>query len=270
LAARRRAGARFLLLFLDTHHRMVSAVDEMSRFDLDGFDAVLAFGAALAEAYRRHGWGRRVYTWHEGADLRVFRPYPEMLQDRDLMWIGNWGDGERAAELGEFLIAPVSALGLSARVHGVRYPLEARAALAAAGIDYAGYLANFMAPLAFASARMTVHVPRRPYTRLLPGIPTIRMFEALACGIPLVSAPWDDCEGLFTAGDDYLVAQNGAEMRRHLADLRADSALRESLAAQGRATVVARHSCAYRVDELLAICSALGRDLVEPALAAVQ
>ena len=249
---------------------MVSAVDEMSRFDLDGFDAVLAFGAALAEAYRRHGWGRRVYTWHEGADLRVFRPYPEMLQDRDLVWIGNWGDGERAAELREFLIEPVSALGLSARVHGVRYPLEARAALAAAGIDYAGYLANFAAPLAFAAARMTVHVPRRPYTRLLPGIPTIRMFEALACGIPLVSAPWDDCEGLFTAGDDYLVAQNGAEMRRHLAALRADSALRADLAAHGRATVVARHSCAHRVDELLAICSALGRDLAEPALAAVQ
>ena len=270
LAARRRAGARFLLLFLDTHHRMVSAVDEMSRFDLDGFDAVLAFGAALAEAYRRHGWGRRVYTWHEGADLRVFRPYPEMLQDRDLVWIGNWGDDERAAELREFLIEPVSALGLSARVHGVRYPLEARAALAAAGIDYAGYLANFAAPLAFAAARMTVHVPRRPYTRLLPGIPTIRMFEALACGIPLVSAPWDDCEGLFTAGDDYLVAQNGAEMRRHLAALRADSALRADLAAHGRATVVARHSCAHRVDELLAICSALGRDLAEPALAAVQ
>ena len=270
LAARRRAGARFLLLFLDTHHRMVSAVDEMSRFDLDGFDAVLAFGAALAEAYRRHGWGRRVYTWHEGADLRVFRPYPEMLQDRDLVWIGNWGDDERAAELREFLIEPVSALGLSARVHGVRYPLEARAALAAAGIDYAGYLANFAAPLAFAAARMTVHVPRRPYTRLLPGIPTIRMFEALACGIPLVSAPWDDCEGLFTAGDDYLVAQNGAEMRRHLADLRANSALRADLAAHGRATVVARHSCAHRVDELLAICSALGRDLAEPALAAVQ
>ena len=249
---------------------MVSAVEEMSRFDLDGFDAVLAFGATLAEAYRRHGWGRRVYTWHEGADLRVFRPYPEMLQDRDLVWIGNWGDDERAAELREFLIEPVSALGLSARVHGVRYPLEARAALAAAGIDYTGYLANFAAPLAFAAARMTVHVPRRPYTRLLPGIPTIRMFEALACGIPLVSAPWDDCEGLFTAGDDYLVAQNGAETRRHLAAFRADSALRAELAAHGRATVVARHSCAHRVDELLAICSALGRDLAEPALAAVQ
>ncbi len=125
-------------------------------------------------------------------------------------------------------------------------------ALTAAGIDYAGYLPNFRAPEAFAAARMTVHVPRRPYARMLPGIPTIRMFEALACGIPLASAPWDDCENLFTPGEDYLVARDGGEMRRHLAALRADPALRAHLAERGRATVVARHSCAHRVDELLA------------------
>ena len=49
-----------------------------------------------------------------------------------------------------------------------------------------------------------MHVPRGPYAEALPGIPTIRVFEALACGIPLVSAPWDDCEGLFQPGRDYL------------------------------------------------------------------
>jgi spore maturation protein CgeB len=41
---------------------------------------------------------------------------------------------------------------------------------------------------------------------MLPGIPTIRVFEALACGIPLVSAPWDDSEHLFRPGEDFLVA----------------------------------------------------------------
>ncbi len=267
LAARRRAGARYLLLFHDTHHRMASAPDEMSRLDLDGFDAVLAFGDALSDAYRRRGWGRRVFTWHEAADLYVFRACPRRPIERDLVWIGNWGDGERAAELHEFLIEPVIGLGLRARVHGVRYPAPARAALMAAGIDYAGYLANFRVPQAFAASRMTIHVPRRPYARILPGIPTIRMFEALACGMPLVSAPWDDCEHLFTPGEDYLVARDGAEMRRHLAALRADPALRRHLAEHGRATVVARHSCAHRVDELLAICAGLGRELVAPATA---
>ena len=269
IAARRRAGGRFLLFFHDTHHRIASAPAEMARFDLDGFDGVLAFGGALADAYRRHGWGRRVFTWHEAADPCLFRPPPQRRHERDLVWIGNWGDDERSAEIREFLVAPVASLGLAARAHGVRYPRGAVAALTAAGIDYAGYLPNFRAPQAFAAARMTVHIPRRPYARMLPGIPTIRMFEALACGIPLVSAPWDDCEGLFAAGDDYLVAANGGAMRRQLAALRADAAWRAELAVRGRARVVARHSCAHRVDELLQICAALGRDLAAPAMAVV-
>jgi spore maturation protein CgeB len=270
LAARRRKGASHLLLFHDTHHRMISAPGEMAQFDLDGFDAVLAFGEALSEAYRRRGWGGNVFTWHEGADLHVFRPAPDRLRQRDLVWVGNWGDDERSAELREFLVEPVASLGLSARLYGVRYPDAARAALICAGIGYAGYLANFRVPQAFAEARMTVHIPRRPYARMLPGIPTIRMFEALACGMPLVSAPWDDCGHLFTPGEDYLRARDGAEMQRHLANLRADPALRAGLATRGRATIIARHSCAHRVDELLGICSALGRDLAARPMAAAS
>jgi spore maturation protein CgeB len=267
LAARRRAGAPHLLLFHDTHHRMVSGPQEIARLDLDGFDGVLAFGEALCEAYRRHGWARQVFRWHEAADLHVFSPGAEQPREHDLVWIGNWGDEERSAELRAFLIEPVATLGLTARVHGVRYPAEARAELAVARIDYAGYLPNFRVPRAFAAARMTMHIPRRPYTRMLPGIPTIRMFEALACGIPLVSAPWDDCEGLFTPGEDYLLARDGSEMGRHLLALRNDAGLRAHLAACGRATITARHSCAHRVDELLAICAALGRNLA-PATSA--
>jgi spore maturation protein CgeB len=269
LAAHRRVTAGYLLLFHDTHHRMVSAPEEMARLELDGFDGVLAFGETLSEAYRRRGWGRQVFIWHEAADLRVFGPRLDQFPERDLVWIGNWGDDERAAELREFLIDPVAALGLSARVHGVRYPAHARCALDKAGIEYAGYLPNFTAPEAFAAACMTVHVPRRPYARVLPGIPTIRMFEALACGVPLVSAPWDDCENLFTSGEDYLVARDGAEMRQHLAMLSLDPVLRADLAERGQAVIAARHSCGHRVDELLAICARLGRDLRIPAAMAL-
>ena len=270
LTAYRRKGGRYLLLFHDTHHRMATDPDSIARFDLDGFDGVLAFGEVLSQAYRRRGGGRHVFTWHEAADLGIFHPLPEIPRERDLVWIGNWGDGERTAELSEFLIEPSRDLGLSARVHGVRYPPEGRAALAAAGIEYAGYLPNFRAPQAFAAARMTVHVPRRPYATALPGIPTIRVFEALACGVPLVSAPWHDCEHLFSPGDDFLVADNGEAMRRHLAALRADPEFAASLALHGRATVAARHSCAHRVDELLAICRSLGRDFASRSMSGAQ
>jgi spore maturation protein CgeB len=91
----------------------------------------------------------------------------------------------------------------------------------------------------------------------LPGIPTIRVFEALACGIPLVCAPWDDCEGLFEPGTDYLVANDGAQMREHLRAVLHEPQLAAAIAQQGRRTILARHTCAHRVDELIGIYSEL-------------
>src|SRR3954471_15851876 len=51
IGRRRAAGARFMLLFHDTHHRAITAPQELPRFDLDGFDGVLAFGEVLREIY---------------------------------------------------------------------------------------------------------------------------------------------------------------------------------------------------------------------------
>jgi spore maturation protein CgeB len=113
-------------------------------------------------------------------------------------------------------------------------------------------------PQVFGDSHTTVHVPRRFYREQLPGIPTIRMFEALACGIALVSAPWEDSEGLFEAGQDYLVAKDGAQMREHLGALRADPQYARMIAEHGLRTVRSRHTCAHRVRELLSICRELG------------
>lgn len=253
----RAGGHPMRLLFHDTHHRAVTAPDEIGRLPLDGYDGVLTFGAALAEAYRARGWGRDVRVWHEAADAALFRPL-DRPKERDLVWIGNWGDGERGEELREFLVGPVRRLGLSAQVHGVRWPDDARAELARAGIGFRGWLANHLVPEAFARARATVHVPRRPYARALPGIPTIRVFEALACGIPLVCAPWDDAEALFRPGEDFLPAADGAQAERLLRALLRDPDTAAAVAARGLETVRARHTCGHRADELLRIARSLG------------
>jgi spore maturation protein CgeB len=265
LGAMRRCGARFTLLFHDTHHRAVSDPGAIRAFDLDGYDAVLAFGEALSEVYRRWGWGDRVITWHEAADTHLFRPPEEDEVREGLIWIGNWGDGERGPELEEFLLRPAREAGLTLDIHGVRYPEEALRSLARHGARYRGWLPNSEAPAAFARHLATVHVPRRFYARMLPGIPTIRIFEALACGIPLVSAPWQDSEGLFRPGEDFLTACDGAEMTRHLRALRHDPGLRAALAASGLAVIRARHSCAHRALELM---SHIGRLRASAAVAA--
>src|SRR5205823_1167113 len=80
IAAHRKSGGSYLLLFHDTHHRMVSAPEAIGAMELDGFDGVLAFGAVLREAYLRQGWGRQAFTWHEAADLRIFGPRPAVPQ----------------------------------------------------------------------------------------------------------------------------------------------------------------------------------------------
>jgi len=253
----RRQGARFTLLFHDTHHRAVSDPEAIRTFDLDGYDAILAFGETLSEVYRRWGWGDRVFTWHEAADTRLFHPPAQEEPREGLVWIGNWGDGERTAELEDFLFRPAREASLPLDIYGVRYPAEALAMLEGHGARYLGWLPNARAPEVFARHLATVHVPRRFYVNMLPGIPTIRVFEALACGIPLVSAPWQDAEHLFRPGEDFLFAQNGAEMARHLAALRDDPALRRSLAQHGLETIRARHSCAHRVDELMGVLARL-------------
>jgi spore maturation protein CgeB len=252
LGRHRIAGGRHLLLFHDTHHRAVSRSDEIDNLALEGFDGVLAFGDAVRELYLRRGWARRAWTWHEAADTALFRPLPGR-REGDLIWIGNWGDDERTAELHEFLLRPIAKLGLTARIHGVRYPKAGLEAIGAAGAEFAGYLPNHRAPDAFARFAVTIHVPRRPYIEALPGIPTIRVFEALACGIPLVSAPWRDCEDLFRPGVDFLFAGDGDDMARKLRAVLSDADLARSLARSGLETIHRRHTCAHRVQELLAI-----------------
>ncbi|HEX9082268.1 MAG TPA: hypothetical protein VF768_08310, partial [Holophagaceae bacterium] len=191
LGRHRARGGRYLLFFHDTHHRMVSEPHTMAAYDLDGYDGVLAFGEVIRQTYLQKGWARRAWTWHEAADVHLFRPRSRGELADDLVWIGNWGDDERSAELREFLLGPVKELGLRARVFGVRYPAAALRAVRESGARYGGWLANHLVPRVFAGAALTVHVPRRPYVEMLPGIPTIRVFEALACGIPLICTPWE-------------------------------------------------------------------------------
>jgi spore maturation protein CgeB len=79
-----------------------------------------------------------------------------------------------------------------------------------------------------------------------------------------VSAPWEDSEGLFRVGRDFLMVRDGEAMTTALRDLANDPALRAELAASGLETIRARHTCAHRVDELLAVVAQLAPEK-EPA-----
>ena len=195
----------------------------------------------------------RVWTFHEAADAEVFAPRREK-QDTDVLWIGNWGDDERTRELMEFLLQPASALqGRRIVAYGVRYPENALEQLRQSGIEYRGYLPNLKAPQVYSRSALTLHVPRRQYANGLSGIPTIRVFEALACGTPLVCSPWTDTENMFRPGQDYLCVPDGPSMRAAIEALLRDDAARAQLGVSGRETIEKHHTCGHRAEQLLGI-----------------
>ena len=244
----------YTLLFYDTHRRAATSSPESRRFNLAGFDGVLAAGEVVRQAYLERGWTGRAWTWHEAADIHAFAPHPGAVRNGDLAWAGNAFDvaGDQLATL---LLAPTHRLGLTGVVHGRGYTWRARRAIQRSGLRYGGPLAAHLVPAVWARHSFTVELPGAG--QALPGIPSIRVFEALACGIPLICAPWDDAEELFTPGRDYLIARDQREMEGAMRSLRGDRALASELSKQGRATVLARHTCGHRVDELLTIVMAL-------------
>jgi len=245
---------RFRVLFHDTHHRAYSNPKEILRLPLNEFDGVLAFGDAIRRIYI-DGFGvKRTWTFHEAADTAHFFP-TDAIKDTDVVWIGNWGDEERTRELEEFLLTPAAALrGAKFAVHGVRYPKDALERLAQSNIEFRGYLPNLHAPKMYTRSKISLHVPRRFYANGLSGVPTIRVFEALASGSPLVCAPWNDAEGLFRPGQDYVCVPNSQAMISELANLLRDEHARQQIAASGLETIRARHTCVHRAQQLLEIC----------------
>ncbi len=199
-----------------TRHRSITDKKSIEGFELEHYDGVLAFGKVLSDLYVENGWAENVFVWHEAADTTIFKPVENSRKEGDVVWVGNWGDEERSEELHEFIIEPVRSEKLKAKMYGVRYPDHAVTTLSVSGIEYGGWLPNYNVPEVFSKYKVTVHIPRRPYVHELPGIPTIRVFEALACKIPLVCSPWFDTELLFIPGKDFLIARNCKEMKMYM------------------------------------------------------
>jgi spore maturation protein CgeB len=242
-------------LYHDTHYRAVVEPAYVRSLRLERFAAVLAFGPSLAELYRSYYGLPRVEVFHEGADVALFQPVAAGSPRDDVVFIGNWGEDDRANELNAYLLDAARALPhLRFAVYGVRYPTEVLAQMRnGCRIDYRGWLANAEAPAAYAQAKVALHVPRRQYAGWLHGIPTIRVFEALACGVCLVTTPWGDTDHLFRSDRDYVTVWTPEHMRESLSRLCQDDATRRAYAESGRKTVLARHTCAHRAQQLVEI-----------------
>ena len=223
-------------------------------YDLRHYDGVLAFGEVIRELYLPHGWAARAWTWHEAADYARFHPLPARAAAR-ATWSGSatGATTSATASCDEFLLEPVRTLGLRGTVHGVRYPEQALAALPRRRHRLRRLAAELRRRRECSPAIASRCTCRAgPMSRRCRASRRSASFEALACGIPLVSRAVGR-RGRPVHARARLPGRraDGAEMRRHLDDVLHDQALAQALAEHGRATIRARHTCAHRVDELL-------------------
>jgi spore maturation protein CgeB len=78
--------------------------------------------------------------------------------------------------------------------------------------------------------------------------PSVRLFEAAACGVPIISDPWEGLDSLFVPGSEILIARSGAEVLEYLNDL--PEGERREIGRRGRARVLEAHTAAHRALEL--------------------
>ena len=196
------------------------------------------------------GWGARAFVWHEAADDRAVPAAGGRSRSRAASSGSATGATRNAARSCiDYLLRP----GRIARPSRSTFTACAIRRLRIDAIAAAGARLPRLDRQCRGAGR--VRAPPDDGARAapllrdrLPGIPTIRVFEALACGIPLVSAPWEDCEGLFRPGtrlpDRARPARDGGASAR--ADCRSGAAREPGRARTARRSL-ARHTCAHRV-----------------------
>jgi len=78
--------------------------------------------------------------------------------------------------------------------------------------------------------------------------PSVRLFEAAACGVPIISDAWEGLESFFATGSEILVAHSADDVMRVLA--RTSEAERKAIGERARRRVLGAHTAAHRADEL--------------------
>jgi spore maturation protein CgeB len=99
----------------------------------------------------------------------------------------------------------------------------------------------------YAAQRFTLNVTRA--AMVAAGYsPSVRLFEAAACGTPIISDPWPGLDELFALGSEILIAASPEDTLRYLRDT--PDAERQAIGARARARVLAAHTSAHRAAEL--------------------
>jgi spore maturation protein CgeB len=101
----------------------------------------------------------------------------------------------------------------------------------------------------YTSLRFTLNVTRRDM--VVAGFsPSVRLFEAAACGTPIISDMWPGLDSFFKPGTEILLSRHASETLAYLRDLPESARLETGRRARER--VLAAHTAAHRAAEFVA------------------
>jgi len=215
---------------------------------LAGFDLVLSYtgGAALAELARRLG-ARRVAPLYGSVDPRAHRPAAAKPDYRaDLSYLGTWA-ADRQEQLDRLFLEPARRLpGKRFLIGGALYPADFPWG---ENVYFVRHVPPPEHPAFFCSSALTLNVTRGAMARM-GHCPSGRLFEAAACGVPVVTDRWEGLDEFFAPGREILVAGTTEEA------VAAISLGPDELAAIARAArerTLAEHTAERRAEQMLAL-----------------
>lgn len=215
---------------------------------LRAFPLVLSYtGGPALDALRRRLGATTVAPLYGHVDPTAHRPVPpQPVFAGDLSYLGTYAD-DRQALVKELFLAPArqrpaDRFVLGGAGYGADFPW-------APNIHFKRHIPPPDHPAFFCSSRLTLNVTRRDMAAM-GWCPSGRLFEAAACGVPILSDDWDGLASFFVPGEEILIARDRNDVVEAL-DLAPD--MLERIAGAARCRVLAQHSSAVRATELIGL-----------------
>jgi len=218
---------------------------------LRGFDLVLSYtGGAAAEELRSRLGARRVAPLYGSVDPTVHhRVAPAERYRADLSYIGTYAE-DRQEYLDTLFLEPARRMPERRfLIAGANYPPTF------AWSENLFFVQHISPPdhsALYSSSRLTLNVTRRAMARM-GYCPSGRLFEAAACGTPVLSDVWEGLETFFEPEREILLARHTDDTIRALR--MADDEL-ERIGRRARERAVTEHSATGRAQQLEEILTA--------------
>ncbi len=181
------------------------AVPYLGPRGLSDFDLVLSYtgGKALTQLQTRLG-AKRVAPLYGSVDPEHHYPVPPLERFlAEVSYLGTYAE-DRQAVLERLFIDPARALPeCRFMIAGAMYPPTFPWT---SNIYFVRHLPPDEHPAFYSSGRMTLNVTRRAMADM-GYCPSGRLFEAAACGVPILSDAWEGLDQFFAPGAEILVAR---------------------------------------------------------------